>query len=150
MWDTQWNRGLRIFWPTVWAHLFFYGISAPFYFSGGSFMSKKIGIVMGSDSDLPIVSKAVDMLKELQIPYEVHIYSAHRTPEQAGSSHFWRAREDSELLSQLREWLHILRAQLLRAPLSLLSEYPANLQILVALRLFCLRFRCRREFLSRP
>ena len=44
---------------------------------------KKVGIVMGSDSDLPIVQKAVDMLKSLDIPYEVHIYSAHRTPEQA-------------------------------------------------------------------
>jgi 5-(carboxyamino)imidazole ribonucleotide mutase len=41
---------------------------------------KKVGIVMGSDSDLPIVQKAVDMLKSLQIPYEVHIFSAHRTP----------------------------------------------------------------------
>ena len=38
---------------------------------------------MGSDSDLPIVKKAVDTLKELNIPYEVHVYSAHRTPEQA-------------------------------------------------------------------
>ena len=44
---------------------------------------KKIGIVMGSDSDLHVVSKAVDMLKELDVPYEVHIYSAHRTPEEA-------------------------------------------------------------------
>ena len=44
---------------------------------------KKIGIVMGSDSDLPIVEKAVDVLKEYGVPYEVHIYSAHRTPEQA-------------------------------------------------------------------
>lgn len=44
---------------------------------------KKVGIVMGSDSDLPIVEKAVDVLKNLNIPYEVHIYSAHRTPEQA-------------------------------------------------------------------
>ena len=44
---------------------------------------KKIGIIMGSDSDLPIVQKAVDTLKGLEIPYEVHIYSAHRTPEQA-------------------------------------------------------------------
>lgn len=41
---------------------------------------KKVGIIMGSDSDLPIVQKAVDMLKSLEIPYEVHIYSAHRTP----------------------------------------------------------------------
>ncbi len=44
---------------------------------------KKIGIVMGSDSDMPVVSKAIDTLKELQVPYEVHIYSAHRTPEEA-------------------------------------------------------------------
>ena len=44
---------------------------------------KKVGIVMGSDSDLPIIKKATDMLSSLDIPYEVHIYSAHRTPEQA-------------------------------------------------------------------
>ena len=42
---------------------------------------KKVGIVMGSDSDAPIIEKAVNVLKELEIPYEVHIYSAHRTPE---------------------------------------------------------------------
>lgn len=44
---------------------------------------KKVGIVMGSDSDLPIVQKAIDTLKALDIPYEVHIYSAHRTPVEA-------------------------------------------------------------------
>lgn len=44
---------------------------------------KKVGIVMGSDSDLPIIKKASDTLKELDIPFEVHIYSAHRTPEEA-------------------------------------------------------------------
>ena len=44
---------------------------------------KKVGIIMGSDNDLPIVQKAVDMLKSLEIPYEVHIYSAHRTPVEA-------------------------------------------------------------------
>lgn len=44
---------------------------------------KKVGIIMGSDSDLPIVQKAVDTLKGLEIPYEVHIYSAHRTPVEA-------------------------------------------------------------------
>ena len=44
---------------------------------------KKVGIIMGSDSDLPIVQKAIDMLKTLEIPYEVHIYSAHRTPVEA-------------------------------------------------------------------
>lgn len=44
---------------------------------------KKVGLVMGSDSDLPVVQKAVDKLKELEVPYEAHIYSAHRTPAQA-------------------------------------------------------------------
>ena len=44
---------------------------------------KKVGIIMGSDSDLPIITKATDMLKALQIPFEVHIYSAHRTPVEA-------------------------------------------------------------------
>ena len=38
---------------------------------------------MGSDSDLPIIKKATDMLNALGIPFEVHVYSAHRTPEQA-------------------------------------------------------------------
>jgi 5-(carboxyamino)imidazole ribonucleotide mutase len=46
-------------------------------------MSKKVGIVMGSDSDLPIVKKATDILKDFGVDFEVHIYSAHRTPEQA-------------------------------------------------------------------
>ena len=44
---------------------------------------KKVGIVMGSDSDLPILQKAMTVLDELSIPYEVHVYSAHRTPEEA-------------------------------------------------------------------
>ena len=44
---------------------------------------KKVGIVMGSDSDLKVVEKAILTLKDLDIPYEVHIYSAHRTPMQA-------------------------------------------------------------------
>ena len=44
---------------------------------------KKVGIIMGSDSDLPVVEKAINVLKDFSIPFEVHIYSAHRTPEQA-------------------------------------------------------------------
>ena len=44
---------------------------------------KKVGIVMGSDSDLPIIKKATAILDELGVPYTVNIYSAHRTPEQA-------------------------------------------------------------------
>ena len=44
---------------------------------------KKVGIVMGSDSDLPVVRKAVDMLKSFGVDFEIHVYSAHRTPEEA-------------------------------------------------------------------
>ena len=44
---------------------------------------KKVGIIMGSDSDLPVVQKAIDMLNTLEIPFEVHVYSAHRTPQEA-------------------------------------------------------------------
>ena len=44
---------------------------------------KKVGIVMGSDSDLPVIKKATEMLKSLGIPFEAHVYSAHRTPEEA-------------------------------------------------------------------
>ena len=44
---------------------------------------KKVGIIMGSDSDLPVIEKAVKVLKELDVPYEIHIYSAHRTPAEA-------------------------------------------------------------------
>ena len=45
---------------------------------------KKVGVIMGSDSDLPVVDKAIDKLKEYDVPYEVHVYSAHRTPVEAG------------------------------------------------------------------
>ncbi len=44
---------------------------------------KKVGIIMGSDSDLPVVEKAINTLEEYGVPYEVHVYSAHRTPVQA-------------------------------------------------------------------
>lgn len=44
---------------------------------------KKVAIIMGSDSDLPIVEKAMKMLDQFDVPYEAHVYSAHRTPEQA-------------------------------------------------------------------
>ena len=44
---------------------------------------KKVGIVMGSDSDLPILRKSMDTLRSLEIPFECHVYSAHRTPEEA-------------------------------------------------------------------
>ncbi len=44
---------------------------------------KKVAIIMGSDSDLPVVRKAADTLRDFGVPYEMHVYSAHRTPVQA-------------------------------------------------------------------
>ena len=44
---------------------------------------KKVGIIMGSDSDLPVVEKAIEKLREYEAPFEVHVFSAHRTPVQA-------------------------------------------------------------------
>lgn len=44
---------------------------------------KKVAIIMGSDSDLPVVSKAADTLRQFGVPFELHIFSAHRTPEEA-------------------------------------------------------------------
>jgi len=46
---------------------------------------KKVAIIMGSDSDLPVVEKAINTLKNLEIPFEVHVYSAHRTPAESRS-----------------------------------------------------------------
>ncbi|MDY6316617.1 MAG: 5-(carboxyamino)imidazole ribonucleotide mutase [Oribacterium sp.] len=46
---------------------------------------KKVAVIMGSDSDLPVVEKAINTLKEYGVPTEVHVYSAHRTPEEAAA-----------------------------------------------------------------
>ena len=54
-----------------------------FYFERNDLLMRKVGIIMGSDSDLPVVEKAIDTLKEFGVPYEVHVFSAHRTPVQA-------------------------------------------------------------------
>ena len=44
---------------------------------------KKVAVIMGSDSDLPVVEKAFSVFREYGVPFEVHVYSAHRTPEEA-------------------------------------------------------------------
>ena len=46
-------------------------------------MMKKVAVVMGSASDMPVVEKAINTLKDFGVPHEVHVYSAHRTPDQA-------------------------------------------------------------------
>lgn len=50
---------------------------------GMEFQMKKVAILMGSDSDLPVVEKGIAVLREYGIPHEVHVYSAHRTPKEA-------------------------------------------------------------------
>ena len=54
---------------------------------------KKVAIVMGSDSDLPILEKTMDVLRSFGVPFETHVYSAHRTPDEAIS--FARNAEDN-------------------------------------------------------
>ena len=44
---------------------------------------RKVAVIMGSDSDLPVVGKAIDTLKSFGVECEAHVYSAHRTPKQA-------------------------------------------------------------------
>lgn len=46
---------------------------------------KKVAVIMGSDSDLPVLKGAFDMLKKLEIPFEAHVFSAHRTPVEAAA-----------------------------------------------------------------
>ena len=48
-------------------------------------MMKKVAVIMGSDSDLPIVEKGINVLREYGVPFEVHVYSAHRTPAAAAA-----------------------------------------------------------------
>ncbi|MBP5271791.1 MAG: 5-(carboxyamino)imidazole ribonucleotide mutase [Clostridia bacterium] len=54
---------------------------------------KKVAVIMGSDSDLPVVEKAIDTLKSFGVPTEVHVFSAHRTPVEAAE--FTRAARDN-------------------------------------------------------
>jgi len=82
LWSTTEDQKTRVRADRLGA-LFLDEISAPFLLFFGGKLMKKVGIVMGSDSDLPIIEKATDTLAALGIPFEVHVYSAHRTPEQA-------------------------------------------------------------------
>jgi 5-(carboxyamino)imidazole ribonucleotide mutase len=83
-WSTTRSKGKKSK-PTVWAHSpSQIGDVCPFFISQiGGFFMKKVAILMGSDSDLPVVKKAADTLASFGVPYEMHVYSAHRTPVQA-------------------------------------------------------------------
>ena len=61
------------------------GVSTDFSEQKGITEMKKVAIIMGSDSDLPVVEKAINVLKEYEVPFSVHVYSAHRTPDEAAT-----------------------------------------------------------------
>lgn len=67
--------------PTCMVGLYFF--SAAGQYGEVILFMKKIAVIMGSDSDLPVVEKALDVLKEYEVPFEVHVFSAHRTPVEA-------------------------------------------------------------------
>ena len=100
---------------------------------------KKVGIVMGSDSDLPIIKKATDTLKALDIPYEVHIYSAHRTPDEARD--FARNARDNGIgviIAAAGMAAHLAGAIAANTTLPVIGR----VLISTALMLFFLQFRC--------
>ena len=92
---------------------------------------KKVGIVMGSDSDLPILRKTMDTLTSLGIPYECHIYSAHRTPEEAPHG-------QTVLACSLPPpvWLRTSPAPSRQTPPFRSSVFPAKVLVSTALTLF--------------
>lgn len=103
---------------------------------------------MGSKSDLPIAEKAVNVLKSFKIPYEVHVYSAHRTPEQA-KEFAQKARENGfGVIIAAAGMAAILPVLLLQTLRSRLSVYPAVPRILAASTLFFQPYKCPRGFLS--
>lgn len=69
----------------------------------------KVGIVMGSDSDMPVMAKAADILEQLGISYEMTIISAHREPDVFFEYAKTAEERDLRLLLQVQEWQHIYR-----------------------------------------
>ena len=84
---------------------------------------KKVGLIMGSDSDLPVVQKAASVLKELGIPYEAHVYSAHRTPAEARAWSLAARDEGFGRSAREDDIFHFVAAQCLGA---LRTEDPAD------------------------
>lgn len=59
------------------------GSERPFLMKSGGYTMKKVAVIMGSASDLPVVEKAISTLQQYGVPFEVHVMSAHRTPDEA-------------------------------------------------------------------
>ncbi len=88
----------------------------------------KVGIVMGSDSDLKVMSKAADMLEELGIEYEITIISAHRQPDALIEWTRGAEARDVKVMIAGAGWCHFRNVCTLRR---LLSEYPFQAKILM-------------------
>lgn len=70
---------------TAWGGCFFLAWEWSIWSKGRLVLLKKVAVVMGSDSDLPVLESCFQTLRKLNIPYEAHVYSAHRTPDAAGA-----------------------------------------------------------------
>lgn len=73
-----------------------------------------VGIVMGSDSDMSVMSKAAEVLDQFGISYEMHIISAHREPDVFFEWAKEQRHAGSRLSLPVQEWLHIFQACVLR------------------------------------
>lgn len=111
---------------------------------------KKIGIVMGSDSDMPVVSKAIGVLREYGVPYEVHVYSAHRTPEEARDFALTaRERGLGAIIAAAGMAAHLAGAMAANTTLPVIG-IPENQRTLTALTRSFQRYRCQPDFRLRP
>lgn len=111
---------------------------------------KKVGVIMGSDSDLPVVEKAIDKLKEYGVPYEVHVYSAHRTPVQAGE--FARTAQENgfgAIIAAAGKAAHLAGALAANTTLPVIG-IPVKSSTLDGWTRCCPRCRCPQESLWPP
>ena len=69
----------------AWGGCFFLAWEWSIWRKGRLLLVKKVAVIMGSDSDLPVLESCFQTLRKLNIPYEAHVYSAHRTPDAAGT-----------------------------------------------------------------
>lgn len=111
---------------------------------------KKVGVIMGSDSDLPVVEKCINELKKYEIPTEVHVYSAHRTPVEA--IEFAQNAEKNGfgvLISAAGKAAHLGGVIAANTVLPVI-EFRLRRPLWKVWMHCCLPYRCRRGFRLRP
>jgi 5-(carboxyamino)imidazole ribonucleotide mutase len=103
---------------------------------------KKIGIVMGSDSDLPVVEKAMATLEKFGVPFEAHVYSAHRTPVEASEfAKNARANGFGAIIAAAGKAAHLAGAMAANTTLPVIG-IPIKSSTLDGLMHCCLQYRC--------